>query len=77
MKFIKDIFTESLDEGKFSSKKTVGIIASALAFLAFLMDGFHFYEINQSMFDSILLFAATMLGVSIVKNFKKTPGDKK
>jgi hypothetical protein len=41
------------------------------------MDGFDFYKINESMFDSILLFAATMLGVSIVKSFKKTPGDKK
>lgn len=77
MKFIKDIFTESLEEGKYSSKKTVGLIASSLAFLAFLMDGFDFYKINESMFDSILLFAATMLGVSIVKSFKKTSGDKK
>jgi hypothetical protein len=77
MKFLKDIFTESLDEGKYSSKKTVGLIAASLAFLGFLVDGFHFYDINDTMFDSILIFSATMLGVSVVKNFKKNPSDKK
>ena len=76
MKFLKDIFTESLDEGKYSSKKTVGLIAALLAFIGFLVDGFHFYDINDTMFDSILIFAATMLGVSIIKNLGKS-SDKK
>ena len=69
--FIKDIFTEDKTEGKYSSKKTVGIIAAILGFGAFVIDGFHFYEINESMFDSMLIFSGTMLGASLVKGFSK------
>jgi hypothetical protein len=70
-KFIKDIFTEDKNEGKYSSKKTMGIIAALLGFTAFVVDGFHFYDISETMFDSILIFSATMLGASIVKSFGK------
>lgn len=70
-KFIKDIFTEDKNDGKYSSKKTMGIISALLAFLAFIVDGFNFYKINESMFDSILIFSGTMLGVSIIKAFGK------
>ena len=70
-KFIKDIFTEDKNDGKYSSKKTMGIISALLAFLAFIVDGFNFYKINESMFDSILIFSGTMLGVSIIKTFGK------
>ena len=69
--FIKDIFTEDKNEGKFSSKKTMGIIGSTLAFIAFVVDGFHFYDINNDMFNSMLLFSGTMLGVSVIKSFSK------
>jgi len=69
--FIKDILTEDKNDGKFSSKKTMGIIGGLLAFMAFVVDGFHFYEIDQSMFDSMLIFSATMLGASVVKSFGK------
>jgi len=69
--FIKDIFTEDKNEEKFSSKKTMGIIAGLLAFVAFIVDGFHFYEIDIEMFDSMLIFSGTMLGASVVKIFGK------
>lgn len=69
--FIKDIFTEDKNEGKYSSKKTVGIIAAILGFIGFIVDGFHFYEISETMFDSILIFSGTMLGASLVKSFSK------
>jgi hypothetical protein len=69
--FIKDIFTEDKNEAKFSSKKTMGIIGSILAFIAFIVDGFHFYDINNEMFNSMLLFSGTMLGVSVIKSFSK------
>lgn len=69
--FIKDIFTEDKNEEKFSSKKTMGIIAGLLAFMAFCVDGFHFYEIDKEMFDSMLIFSGTMLGASVVKVFGK------
>ena len=70
-KFIKDIFTEDKTDGKYSSKKTMGIIAALLGFTAFVVDGFNFYDISETMFDSILIFSATMLGASIVKTFGK------
>ena len=64
MKFLKDILTEDVKDKKYSSKKTVGIIGSALCFIAFIVDGFHFYDIDGTMLDSLLIFSATMLGVS-------------
>jgi purine-cytosine permease-like protein len=64
MKFIKDIFTEDKKDDKFSSKKTLGIISGALVCLAFLGDGFHWFTVNTTLFNSMLIFSATMLGVS-------------
>ena len=74
MKFIKDIMTEDANDNKYSSKKLMGLIAGVLAFAAFIIDGFHFYDINEGMFDSMLIFAATMLGVSVLRRF--APGEK-
>lgn len=70
-KFIKNIFTEDKNDGKYSSKKTMGILGGILAFAAFVVDGFHFYEINLDMFNSMLIFSGTMLGASVVKAFGK------
>ncbi len=69
MKFLKDILTEDIADAKYSSKKTVGIIGSFISFLLVLVDGFHFYTINEKMFDSLLLFSASMLGISIFRKF--------
>ena len=75
MKFLKDILTEDLKDKKYSSKKVMGVIAGLLSFVAFVVDGFHFYVINNAMFDSMLIFSATMLGVSVLRKF--APGAKK
>ena len=78
MKFINDIFTEDKTENKYSSKKTLGIISGILVCLAFIGDGFHWFTLNESLFNSMLIFSATMLGVSAgastIKAFAK--GDK-
>ncbi len=74
MKFWKDIMTEDINDKKYSSKKVTGLIAAVLAFSAFVIDGFHFYDINEGMFDSMLIYAATMLGVSVLRKF--APGEK-
>ena len=71
MKFVKDILKEDLNDGKYSSKKTMGIVSGILVCIAFIGDGFHFFTINESLFDSMLIFSATMLGVSTVKAFAK------
>jgi len=74
MKFVSDIFTEDKRDDKYSSKKTLGIISGVLVCLAFLGDGFHWFTVNKDLFNSMLIFSATMLGVSTLKAFAK--GDK-
>ena len=69
MKFISDILTEDKKDNKYSSKKTMGIISGMLVCIAFIGDGFHFFTINENLFNSMLIFSATMLGVSTVKSF--------
>ena len=64
MRFIREILTESKEENKYSSKKTMGIISGVLVCLAFLGDGFQFFSVNESLFNSMLVFSGTMLGVS-------------
>ncbi len=71
MKFIKDVFTEDTKDDKYSSKKTFGIISGILVCLAFIGDGFHWFTVNENLFNSMLIFSATMLGVSTVKAFVK------
>tara|TARA_R110000744_G_scaffold43489_1_gene97501 strand:+ start:19 stop:246 length:228 start_codon:yes stop_codon:yes gene_type:complete len=71
MKFLSDIFTEDLKDDKYSSKKTLGIISGILVCIAFIGDGFHWFTINENLFNSMLIFSATMLGVSTVKAFEK------
>lgn len=71
MKFISDIFTEDKRDDKYSSKKTLGIISGILVCIAFIGDGFNWFTVNQELFNSMLIFSATMLGVSTIKAFTK------
>ena len=71
MKFLKDILTEDKRDDKYSSKKTMGLISGVLVCIAFVGDGFHFFTVNESLFDSMLIFSATMLGVSVIRSFTK------
>jgi len=71
MKFISDILTEDKKDDKYSSKKTMGIISGVLVCVAFIGDGFEWFAINENLFNSMLIFSATMLGVSTVKAFAK------
>lgn len=68
-KFASDIFKEDLNESKYSSKKTMGIISGVLVCIAFIGDGFHWFTVNEGLFDSMLIFSGAMLGVSTVKAF--------
>tara|TARA_R110000744_G_scaffold91912_4_gene178159 strand:+ start:59 stop:295 length:237 start_codon:yes stop_codon:yes gene_type:complete len=71
MKFVSDIFTEDKGDDKYSSKKTLGIISGVLVCIAFIGDGFHWFTVNENLFNSMLIFSATMLGVSTIKAFAK------
>jgi len=75
-KFVSDILTESKSDDKYSSKKTMGIIAGILVCMAFIGDGFHWFTVNENLFNTMVIFSATMLGVStipkVTKAFAKT-----
>lgn len=69
--FIKDMFTEDKNDNKYSSKKMMGIVSGFLAFIAFVLDSLKIYDVNMDMFEGMLIFSATMLGVSVVRGFTK------
>ena len=68
-KFTSDILKEDLNDDKYSSKKTMGIASGILVCIAFIGDGFHWFSVNENLFNSMLIFSATMLGVSTFKAF--------
>ena len=55
----------------------MGIISGILVCVAFIGDGFNFFSVNETLFDSMLIFSATMLGVSTIKAFAKPAESKK
>ena len=73
MKFLSDILTESKEDNKYSSKKSMGLLVGVLVCIAFIGDGFNWFTVNTELFNSMLIFSATMLGVSTIKAFAKTP----
>ena len=72
MKFINDILKEDKMDNKYSSTKTFGVRSGTLVCIAFIGDGFEWFTVNQDLFNSMLIFSATMLGVSTVKAFAKS-----
>ena len=73
MKFLSDILTESKEDNKYSSKKSIGLLVGGLVCIAFIGDGFNWFTVNTELFNSMLIFSATMLGVSTIKAFAKKP----
>jgi hypothetical protein len=71
-KFTSDILKEDLTDDKYSSKKTMGILSGALVCIAFIGDGFHWFSVNETLFNSMLVFSATMLGVSTIPKITKS-----
>ena len=72
MGFFKDQFTEEKN-GKFSRKSFWGFIIMTLVCTSFTLDGLHFYEANENLFNSMLIAGCTLLGLKIVGGmFKKT-----
>ena len=68
-KVVRDVFKEDENSDKFSSKKLMGMIAGFLCFLSYVLDMFTIYKVNLTLFDSMLIFSASMLGASMVKSF--------
>jgi len=70
MASLKDLLLEEKG-GKLSTKKVYGGLAVILTLIAFILDGLHIYTVNEHLFDSMLFFSGTMLGLSIAKHFSK------
>jgi len=69
--FFQDFLREKRN-GKYSSKKVWGTVIMILVSLAFVVDGMQFYTVNTTLFNSMLLAGASLLGLrSIASLFKK------
>lgn len=68
-KFIKDIFSE--EEGKYSSKRFMGILTGVLAGLGSVFAGLHWYDIPAEVLNPMWIYSGAMLGVSILKGMMK------
>ena len=49
--------------GKYSSKKIWGAIIMLLVSLAFVVDGIHFYTVNESLFNTMAAIGTTLIGL--------------
>ena len=59
--------------GKVSSKKIWGHVFMCLVGLTYVADGLHWYEMNLSAFNSMLIAACTLIGMKTLKEvFKKS-----
>ena len=57
--------------GKYSSKKFWGFIVMLLVCVAFVVDGLHFYTVNETLFNSMLIAGTTLLGLRAVSDLLK------
>jgi len=62
-KFFKDIFTDGA--GKYSSKRTMGITAGIIGLSMGILGGFHFYNIDNPVIQTVLTFSGALLGISV------------
>jgi len=65
--FIRDLYCEERN-GKFSSKKFWGHLIMLLVCVSYVLDGLHFYKINENLFNSMLIAGGYLLGITIIKN---------
>jgi hypothetical protein len=69
MKKLIQIFQE--ESGKLSNKRVFGAFGFVLCGIAFVVDGLHFYTINEHLFDSFLTASTVLIGASTITSFAK------
>ena len=67
MKKLIQIFQN--DNQKFTLRYIAGAIGFALCGGAFVLGGFHFYDIPQGLFDSFLTASVALIGLGVVSKF--------
>ena len=65
--FFLDLILEKRD-GKASTKKIWGHIILILVSTTYVLDGWHFYKINEHLFDAMLIAGSTLIGASLITN---------
>ena len=60
-----------------SSKRVGGFIAGGVVLLAFVADGFHWYDMNETVAQTIFIASASMIGAGIFERKTKEPGTPK
>lgn len=71
MKKIKEFFHDILREdqaGKFSSKKAWGHVVMIAVVGSYVLDGLHFYQIDQTLFGYMLIAGCTLIGLKGLEN---------
>jgi hypothetical protein len=59
-------------EQKTSVKRVWGTVIMCVVLVTYLLDGVHKYDVNEHLFDALLITGGTLLGLDVVKTFKKT-----
>lgn len=70
MRVFKDMHQETRDS-KYSSKKIWGSVIMALVCVAFVSDGFHFYQTDHVLFNSMLIAGTTLVGLNTLNGLVK------
>ena len=65
--FFRDMLRED-QEGKFSSKKAWGHVIMIAVVASYVLDGLHFYVINETLFGYMLIAGCTLIGLKGLEN---------
>jgi hypothetical protein len=65
--FFRDISMEDKG-GKYSSKKIWGHLIMLLVGTAFVLDGLHWFVIDEGLFNSMLIAGTTLLGLNTISS---------
>jgi len=68
--FFQDMFREHRN-GKYSTKKVWGFVFMVLISVSYVLDGLHFYKVNENLFNSLLIAGTTLLGMGVLQLFSK------
>jgi hypothetical protein len=53
--------------GKLSSKRVVGLTGFTTTLLTYLLDGLHWYDVNEVLYQALLYASAGMLAAGVVE----------
>ena len=57
------------DDNKFTLKYVAGGIGFSICGIAFVLGGFHFYDVDIALFNSFLTGSIALIGVGVVGKF--------